>query len=140
MNATEVMEQLLQILSGVEKRYEENAEGIRRAEATTWDLLHEIELGTHNGGQQQRLYKRLKTNLQERRAMKNENEALAPLNKVLQNTAAENLRLDLYKVKGQIKEILQTQETRIYTPRVCQDLTIGGTQHCRCRRRLNAGY
>jgi len=129
MEPIELLETLIQILEMVPKRYESNQDEIRRAENITWDLLHEIGLGTHNGGQRLALYVRLRENLKERWAMKNENEALYPLYKLLNSGAAQSLKLDLYKVRKEITSILQTQAARTYTPKVLENLTVGGKNH-----------
>lgn len=131
MRAQEAVETVLGTLEAVRTIYEQNREGIRRAEAITWDLLHEIELGTHTGPQRMSLYRRLRENLQERRAMKNENEALEPLyRKLAGNKSLEQLKIDLFKARSEITAVLETQSNRVYTPRVLTDLTIGGINQC----------
>lgn len=129
MDAMKLLEQFLEVLNEVPKRYEGTQEAIKQAENITWDLLHEIGLGNHTKPQRLALYKRLRENLKARWSYKNENEALYPLYKALETGAANNLRLDLYKVRKEIEGILQTQAARTYTPKVLENLTIGGKNH-----------
>ncbi len=124
--AKEAVETLLRTLDDIRKTFEYNRDAIKLKEQETQDLLHEIELGNLDAVQRIQVFNQLREVRQERRRMKDENEALEPLYTVLNQRGLEHIRTDLIKTRAGILKILKNQSERKYNPRIRNDLTIGG--------------
>lgn len=116
---------LLQVFGNLPEIFEGNRKIINRCDKETQDILHEIELSdnktTVDG---YKLYKALREVRRLRRKCKDENELIEPIVGVLKQY--ENLRLKLYRVHSQVKEVARKHEERKYAARVREDLTICG--------------
>jgi len=122
--AYEAVTTLLKIWDDVKEIFEHNKVTIRKMDQETQDLLHEIEFGNLSAAQRMRVFNELREIRQERRRLKNENEALEPLYNILAHKSFSQLKIDLHKAQGAISRIIETQAARSYKPRVRTDLTI----------------
>ena len=134
MNELEIIEDIQQAFEYGKKirvRYETNKEGIKKAQEETQDLLHLIELNDYDKKEKLYLYEELRKCRQRRREMKKENERLYGIYKALEevkflnNKEHNRFKGKLGEEKGNIKEIIRTQEERDYYPRVRTDLSEG---------------
>lgn len=101
-------------------RYKQNEELIRKLDQETQDLLHFIELKNLNAMEGYKAYKDLQRVRKERRAIKNENELLAPIVDTL--TGMKNKLSELDSGIGKIRKVKLSQSQRQYSFRVRHDL------------------
>lgn len=115
-NFSQVVADYLDLLNSIEKKWEATKEEIILAEKEQQDLLHEIELTRFDVQRGYRLSKRLQEVRQRRRELKNRLEILTPLKDF--HDRNQKLKIDLFKVQTKMKQAQQTQEARVYTPRM----------------------
>lgn len=100
--------------------YEQNESNILYYENEYLDLAHGLEFVEFDVEDGYEFAKQLKENRQKRRQAKEENEILRPLYEIL--TRHKSLLPEMDKIKGKVQQTIQTQSSRIYTPRARTDM------------------
>lgn len=120
-NAERIASTILSLLAEIETIYKDNQDLIYEREQESTDLSHEIEFSNFNAFEGFRLARELQTVLQERREYKNDNETM----QILYDFITPQFKNGLIKCLQSIKSKESQQKTRLYTPKVRTDLTVG---------------
>ena len=116
---------LVTIFLDVKKNYERNTEIIKECEETINDLNHEIELSEpKNAYQGYLLYKEIRELRIRRRTAKNENELMKDMYDYLISQQGQQFKNKIQQIQGASAKVQNAQETRTYTPRQKDNLTI----------------
>ena len=117
--------QIVTIYQEVIKNYERNLETIKRTEAELNDLYHEAELSRPKDMYQGYLvYKAIRETRIRRRTAKEENELLKDMYDYFQSQSGQAFKSKIQSIQGNSIKLRTTQESRTYTPRQRNDLTI----------------
>jgi hypothetical protein len=121
--SSEYVSQIVSIYDTVIHRYEANKDIIKQADEEVQDLLHEAEFSNpKNAYDGYKLYKALREIRERRRLAKNENAILEEMYVYFKdNTSLKN---QLQKIQGNSQKIYNSQQSKVYTPRQRNDLTI----------------
>lgn len=116
---------IIQIFQDVVKNYERNLEIIKQAEDELNDLNHEAELSAPKDMYKgYLLYKDIRETRIRRRTAKEENELLKDIYDYFQSPQGQAFKSKIQSIQGASVKLRTTQETRTYTPRQRNDLTI----------------
>jgi 5'-deoxynucleotidase YfbR-like HD superfamily hydrolase len=107
-------------IENVPKQLNANHEEIAQIEREIQDLLHVLEFTKFNASEGYKLSKQLQAARQERRKLKNENELLGGLSKIMLKIKPQTDNLNA--VIGDIRKRKQMQTNRTYHCRVRKDL------------------
>ena len=117
--------QIVTIFNEVVKNYERNLEIIQETQNEIMDLEHEAELGNpkdmYHGWL---LYKALREARIRRRTAKQENELLKDMYDYFTSQNGQAFKNKIQNIQGNSRKLQAIQETRAYTPRQREDLTI----------------
>ena len=117
--------QIVTIFIEVVKNYERNLEIIQETQNEIMDLEHEAELGNpkdmYHGWL---LYKALREARIRRRTAKQENELLKDMYDYFTSQNGQAFKNKIQNIQGNSRKLQAIQETRTYTPRQREDLTI----------------
>lgn len=117
--------QIVTIYQEVIKNYERNLEIIKQTEAELNDLYHEAELSRPKDMYQGYLvYKAIRETRIRRRTAKEENELLKDMYDYFQSQSGQAFKSKIQSIQGNSIKLRTTQESRTYTPRQRNDLTI----------------
>lgn len=117
--------QIVTIYQEVIKNYERNLETIKQTEAELNDLYHEAELSRPKDMYQGYLvYKAIRETRIRRRTAKEENELLKDMYDYFQSQSGQAFKSKIQSIQGNSIKLRTTQESRTYTPRQRNDLTI----------------
>lgn len=117
--------QIVTIYQEVIKNYERNLEIIKQTEAELNDLYHEAELSQPKDMYKGYLiYKAIREIRIRRRTAKDENELLKDMYDYFQSQSGQAFKSKIQSIQGNSIKLRTTQESRTYTPRQRNDLTI----------------
>lgn len=117
--------QIVTIYQEVIKNYERNLEIIKQTEAELNDLYHEAELSQPKDMYKGYLvYKAIREIRIRRRTAKDENELLKDMYDYFQSQSGQAFKSKIQSIQGNSIKLRTTQESRTYTPRRRNDLTI----------------
>lgn len=117
--------QIVTIYQEVIKNYERNLEIIKQTEAELNDLYHEAELSQPKDMYKGYLvYKAIREIRIRRRTAKEENELLKDMYDYFQSQSGQAFKSKIQSIQGNSIKLRTTQESRTYTPRQRNDLTI----------------
>lgn len=117
--------QIVTIFQEVIKNYERNLEIIKQTEAELNDLYHEAELSQPKDMYKGYLiYKAIREIRIRRRTAKDENELLKDMYDYFQSQSGQAFKSKIQSIQGNSIKLRTTQESRTYTPRRRNDLTI----------------
>lgn len=115
--ASPIINGILSDFKYVVETYEGNIDTIRKLEAETQDLLHEIELTKRkNASEGYYMYDELRRVREKRRELKDENESLEEMYQLYK--CNEPFTNKLKKIQKNVDRIKERQTKRCYTPRV----------------------
>ena len=121
---------IVTIFKDVIEKYEDNVATIKQLEGELQDIEHEIELGNnrdmYNGW---KLYREIRELRIKRRQAKDENQILEEMYNFLKEQSSQKFKNKVQQIQGNSAKIAKAQESRTYTPRQREDITIAG-QHC----------
>lgn len=120
MDVLNGIEHFRDMLQEIPKQYEFNQREIKRLEQERNDLMHLAEFGKYNAFEGYSYFRRLGEISQERRKIKDENELLEPIVKMIEKKNITKEKLN--QLIGQCRKIMKTQEKRSYRVRVREDL------------------
>lgn len=113
------------IYAEVIKNYENNLNSIKQIEGELQDLMHEIELSEpKNAAQGYKLYREIRELRIKRRTAKEEVELLRDLHEYLTSPQGQAFKSKIQSIQGNSVKLRAIQESRTYTPRRREDLTI----------------
>ena len=116
---------LIQIVTDVVKRYEDNEATIKQTEEELNDVYHEIELGKDQdlyGGY--KLYRQVKDLRIKRRQAKDENALLKDMYDYIKSQQGQSFKSKIQSIQGSSVKVYEAQSRRTYNPRQRSDLTI----------------
>ena len=122
--AQETCNMLLSKIREVQDTYNENKNIVLISEKAIFDLLHEIELGTHDTTQMVQIYTKIKDLRLVRRKAKVENRELDRLVECINNNTTFNN--NLIKCSATIKKEEFAISNLTFNPRIRTDLSIAG--------------
>lgn len=126
----------VKVMDNAEKVYNQLFERVGELDRETNDMLHDFEFDKFYRTEGHRKARRLQAIRQERRAAKNTMELLYPLKEFARNN--RNLKHSVKRVLGEIEKVANEQESRVYTARALEDISINN-QHYDCNViKLNA--
>jgi hypothetical protein len=115
------------IFQNVVKDYERDLERIEEIQDELQDIMHEIELSAgkdmYSG---YLLYKRIRELRIERRRCKEQTELMKETYEYFKSQQGQAFKNKLQQLQGNAAKVRKTQESRTYTPRQRDDLTIEG--------------
>ncbi|PAD73688.1 hypothetical protein [Paenibacillus campinasensis] len=120
ISAKDAAQQLHEILKAVRDNYDQNLEEIAYCDGEYLDLNHALEFFELDQIERLELAKQLQDNRRRRRRAKDENERLQPLYDLV--TQKQELVSEVSKGRRMVQNIIRSQATRRYTPRVRIDL------------------
>lgn len=112
----------LETLNIIEKEWGTWMDELHLCEQEIQDLLHEIELTKFDACRGYRLCKDLQEVRQRRRQLKKKMEIAEHLKYFLENN--KQLKISLFKVLAAMEKTEESQNRRIYTPRVRTDISL----------------
>lgn len=116
---------IVTIFQDVIKNYEKNLDIIKQTEEELLDLMHEIELSEpKNAYHGYLLYKEIRDLRIKRRTAKEEVELLKDMYDFLKSPNGQSFKSKIQSIQGSSVKLRTTQESRTYTPRQRNDLTI----------------
>jgi hypothetical protein len=116
---TETLQNFVSLITSIEDEWKLLADNINKTELEIIDIEHEIELSNFNAQKGYMLAKEIQTVRRERRTWKNYREIMGPLKQFAD--AHKQLEITMWKVLKGMREAKQTQQARVYTPRVRKD-------------------
>jgi hypothetical protein len=120
---------IVTIFQDVIKNYEKNLEIIKQTEESLNDLYHEAELASPKDMYKGYLvYKAIRDTRIQRRTAKEEVELLKDMYDYLNSPAGQAFKSKIQSIQGNSVKLRNAQESRTYTPRQRNDLTISN-QH-----------
>lgn len=120
MDVLNGIEQFRDMLQEIPKQYEFNQQEVKRLEQERNDLMHLAEFEKYNAFEGYSYFSRLGEISQERRKIKDENELLEPIVKMIEKKTITTEKLN--QVIGQCRKIIKNHEKRSYRVRVREDL------------------
>ncbi|HHW03390.1 MAG TPA: hypothetical protein GXX35_11400 [Thermoanaerobacterales bacterium] len=111
-----------EILSTIDDEWSQLHQQLQQCDLESSDLLHEIELSKFNACEGYLLAKKLQEVRRRRREIKNTQEILQCIKDFAGNN--KNLAIALYKLIKSMEEKLEIQQSRVYVPRVRQDIKL----------------
>ena len=118
---------IVTIYQNVLKDYERDLERIEEIQGELQDIMHEIELSSpkdmYNGWL---LYKRIRELRIERRRCKEQTELMKEAYDFFKSQQGQSFKNKMQQLQSNAAKLRKTQESRTYTPRQRNDLTIGG--------------
>lgn len=116
---------LVTIYQNVVKDYERGLERIEEIQGELQDIFHEIEVSPNkNMYDGYLLYKRIKELRVERRKCKEETELMKDTYEYFKSQQGQAFKGKMQQLQGNAAKLRKTQESRTYTPRQRNDLTI----------------
>lgn len=122
----ELLKQANAYLRNVKARHKNLYDEVGTCEKIECDVLHHIELNKFNRTGCCRTIRFLQKTLKQRRAAKEEKEILGPIIELLNKYP--KLVDEMSAALGKVKRIVSDQGSRVYKPRILEDMEISG-QH-----------
>lgn len=118
---------IVTIYQNVIRDYEYDLERLKEIQDEIQDIEHEIEFSpSKNMYAGYLLYKRIKELRVERRRCKEETELMKETYEFFKSQQGQAFKNKMQQLQGNARKIRKTQESRTYTPRQRNDLTIEG--------------
>ena len=117
-NVVRHIEEFLNYLAHCEQEYKELSRGLQKEDLRCQDLLHELELNEIGWFQKQKWILKLKKNRMDRRAYKDQMQALQPLMTFAGNAKNKTAIEHLKQALGETRKIEKTMQNRTYRIRV----------------------
>ena len=114
-----MVKELLALVSEIDDIHTELLDEITACDQKTQDVLHEIELTSFSASGGDGFDRRIKAIRQARREAKNQRELIAQFKKFSDDH--KNLPVLLARILQSMKQVKQTQEARVYTPKAADD-------------------